>query len=246
MKKLYFTLSIACMAIMNTVAQIGIYKGNVIVKEEQWINLNDTVENVSVELKASATDDYYILAMGNLDLDIDIDFPVIEKDSIVITPDGDGLKLSKVKPFVFIIPELTIPEDAPLGGGMTFTDVPLTITLENGSIVDDVLTCEIKANITVMVVIIPVSIDVLISFEGALDIQDNINMTKTETMNIYPTLVEAKINVSNVNNAKYVIFGINGMVAKQGVTSGLIDVADLSKGIYILSVNGKTAKFAKK
>ena len=66
---------------------------------------------------------------------------------------------------------------------------------------------------------------------------------------IYPNPVANQLNISNLNDTQlndYQIYDINGRVILKGKTMGIVNVEQLSKGIYVLKLNDSTIKFIKK
>lgn len=63
---------------------------------------------------------------------------------------------------------------------------------------------------------------------------------------IYPNPVKDILNISGISrNADYEIKNVEGRMLRKGTTSGSIDVSNLSKGIYILSIKDNSIKFIK-
>jgi hypothetical protein len=118
------------------------------------------VPGVTVALENSGGDNVLKI------VDFDIMGIQIEMNEVIITPFGDGYKLSRATPISFEIPEITIPPVPPLFPGGTFNDVPVSITLENTKIVNFVMNLELKIVATIIYVI-PIPITFNINFEGS-------------------------------------------------------------------------------
>ena len=242
MKKIYLTLIVAFVALVNVAAQTGNYTGDATVKGGNAIlslNVDETVEGLSIELNSGENN--YVLTIENLNLG-GLDLPLLEIDNVEIADIEGGYKLSRAGTVNITVPEITIPASvgAPLGG-QKVTNVPVAITLTNGSVVNDVLNLNIKIVATVML-----SLTFNVEFEGTLNIPTGFSETKADIVSIYPTVVESEINVAGIKNAEYIIYTQAGVAVKQGITSGTITVGGLGSGVYILNIAGKTANFIKK
>jgi len=165
MKKINLTLLAILMALTGAFAQTGIYTGTV-TATESTLGLNETLDGVSVEVK-TGTGSYYAIVLQELDLGGAV-IPSFEMDNVVVTPNSTGYTLSRTGAISFIIPEVTIPEGIPIIGGQTFTNVPVSITLLNGSkIVGNVLTLKLKATVSLMPpLFVP---NIMIDFDGSLN-----------------------------------------------------------------------------
>ncbi|MDR2963922.1 MAG: T9SS type A sorting domain-containing protein [Bacteroidales bacterium] len=74
-----------------------------------------------------------------------------------------------------------------------------------------------------------------------------ISTAKQEKVAVYPTITSNILNIISTENAAYSIHTPSGAVAQQGsVTGGTISVATLPAGVYVLTVNGRSARFVKK
>jgi hypothetical protein len=128
--------------------------------------IDESMPGVTVTLESTGGANDYILKVADFDF-FNLE---IELDNVLITPFGNGYKLSRTQPITFIIPEVYVPPIPPLlPDGGVFTDVPVVITLENTTIVDLVMDLNIKAVATITVVIIvpiPIPITFNISFLG--------------------------------------------------------------------------------
>ena len=71
------------------------------------------------------------------------------------------------------------------------------------------------------------------------------SVKENKALSVYPTVATSVINVPE--NGEFVIYSYAGSAVKSGVVSnGSISVSDLAVGNYIVSVNGKSARFVKK
>lgn len=90
------------------------------------------------------------------------------------------------------------------------------------------------------------------SIEGFQTIVFNVDLTKAENktaspvIQMYPNPVENFIYVSGLDkDANIKVIGTDGKTVKQ-VIGQQIEVSDLAKGMYLLSVDGRMVKFIKK
>jgi hypothetical protein len=176
LSKLYISiilLSVFCFLPVVSQAQdipstlFGDYEGDANVVNTTFA-IDETISGVTVALKKTGEANDYILSIDDFDF-YDID---IVMDNVIITPYGDGYKLTRSNPITFTIPEVTVPPIPPLlPEGGTFTNVPVKITLENTTIIDFVMNLNMKAVTTIIVVIIipiPIDIPFNISFLGEI------------------------------------------------------------------------------
>ena len=71
------------------------------------------------------------------------------------------------------------------------------------------------------------------------------SVKENTVLSVYPTVATSVVNVPE--NGEFVIYSYAGSAVKSGVVSnGSISVSDLAVGNYIVSVNGKSARFVKK
>jgi PKD repeat protein len=170
------TLALVGLSVSGIFAQTGIYTGTVTATEATF-GLNETLEGVSVEVK-TGTGSYYVLELQELDLG-GVILPSFEMDNIVIESNSNGYTLSRNGALTFIIPEITFPPEIPVFGGQTFTNVPVSITLLDGTIADDILILHLKAVATLIPYIL--SANIMINFEGALNAPPVPDFTASET-----------------------------------------------------------------
>ena len=167
----FFLLSAFCFQPFSVQAQVisdeifGEYVGDTEISIPMF-DISQTIPDVPVQLVNTGDD--YILKIEYLYIMEDV-----QMNNIVITPFGDGYKLTRTESINFTIPEITIPAIPPyFNEEQTFTDVPVVITLENAQIVNFVLTFDIKAIATITYYLgpipIPIPITVNINFEGML------------------------------------------------------------------------------
>ena len=79
---------------------------------------------------------------------------------------------------------------------------------------------------------------------------DNLDLTETETIKIYPNPVRDIIYIQNAPETDFTvrIYRINGALAltsKSSSGSNTIDVSNLQSGLYLLNMNGRTFKIIK-
>ena len=167
----FFLLSAFCFQPFSVQAQVisdeifGEYVGDTEISIPMF-DISQTIPDVPVQLVNTGDD--YILKIEYLYIMEDV-----QMNNIVITPFGDGYKLTRTESINFTIPEITIPAIPPyFNEEQTFTDVPVAITLENAQIVNFTLTFDIKAVATITYYLgpipIPIPITVNINFEGML------------------------------------------------------------------------------
>ena len=71
------------------------------------------------------------------------------------------------------------------------------------------------------------------------------SVKENKVLSVYPTVATSVINVPE--NGEFTIYSLAGSSVKSGVVSnGSVSVADLAAGNYVISVNGKNARFIKK
>ena len=71
------------------------------------------------------------------------------------------------------------------------------------------------------------------------------SVKENTVLSVYPTVATSVINVPE--NGEFTIYSLAGSSVKSGVVSnGTVSVADLAAGNYVISVNGKNARFIKK
>jgi hypothetical protein len=170
----YLIIFFFCFLPMSTWAQdisesiFGDYEGEARVQHHTLFEFDESMDSVIVSFLNTGAENDYILTIGGFDL-FDIK---IGMDSVIVTPFGDGYKLSRLKPITFIIPEITIPPIPSFPEGATFTDVPVNISLENTTIIDSTLDLNIKIVVTLTVYVmgfpVPLPIPFEISFKGEL------------------------------------------------------------------------------
>ena len=90
------------------------------------------------------------------------------------------------------------------------------------------------------------------SIEGFQTIVFNVDLSSADnksaapTIQVYPNPVESTIYVSGLDkDANIKVIGTDGKTIKH-VASQQINVSDLAKGMYLLSVDGRLIKFIKK
>lgn len=71
------------------------------------------------------------------------------------------------------------------------------------------------------------------------------SVKENKALSVYPTVATSVVNVPE--NGEFTIYSLAGSSVKSGVVSnGSVSVADLVAGNYVISVNGKNARFIKK
>jgi len=140
---------------------LGKYVGELSAKSTLF-GLDETFYDITMKLEESTPN--YSIEVEELDLGGGIVLPPYKLDNVVITQNGNKYILTKTGALNIVIPEIVTP----LG---TFTNVPVAITLESGSVENNILTLDIKAVATVTIVI-PIPVTINVGFEGALFIPD--------------------------------------------------------------------------
>ena len=164
MKKFNLTLLAVFMAFTSAFAQTGTYKGTV-TATESTLGINEVIEDVSIEVKSTGSN--YSLVLEDIDLG-GVVIPSFEMNNVVITPNSNGYTLTRTETITVIIPEVVLPPEIPIFGGQVFHNVPVVITLLNGTIVGDVLTLNLKAVATLIPYVL--SATIMIHFEGNREI----------------------------------------------------------------------------
>ncbi len=83
-----------------------------------------------------------------------------------------------------------------------------------------------------------------VTFSGA-ELAPATSVKENTVLSVYPTVATSVINVPE--NGEFAIYSLAGSSVKSGVVSnGSVSVADLAAGNYVISVNGKNARFIKK
>jgi len=164
MKKFNLTLLAVFMAFTSAFAQTGTYTGTV-TATESTLGINEVIEDVSIEVKSTGSN--YSLVLEDIDLG-GVVIPSFEMNNVVITPNSNGYTLTRTGTITVIIPEVVLPPEIPIFGGQVFHNVPVVITLLNGTIVGDVLTLNLKAVATLIPYVL--SATIMIHFEGNREI----------------------------------------------------------------------------
>jgi hypothetical protein len=83
-----------------------------------------------------------------------------------------------------------------------------------------------------------------VTFSGA-EFTPATSVKENKVLSVYPTVATSVVNVPE--NGEFTIYSLAGSSVKSGVVSnGSVSVADLAAGNYVISVNGKNARFIKK
>ena len=83
-----------------------------------------------------------------------------------------------------------------------------------------------------------------VTFSGAVFVPTT-SVKENKALSVYPTVATSVVNVPE--NGEFTIYSLAGSSVKSGVVSnGSVSVADLAAGNYVISVNGKNARFIKK
>ena len=83
-----------------------------------------------------------------------------------------------------------------------------------------------------------------VTFSGA-ELAPATSVKENKALSVYPTVATSVVNVPE--NGEFTIYSLAGSSVKSGVVSnGSVSVADLAAGNYVISVNGKNARFIKK
>jgi hypothetical protein len=229
MDMVFFLLSAFCFLPSLTRAQeipstlFGDYEGDARVVNSIF-GIEEIIPGVTVALKSTGDENDYILTIVDFDF-YDID---IEMDYVIISPFGEGYKLSRTYPITFIIPEITVPPIPPLlPEGGTFNNVPVKITLENTNIVDFVMDLSMKVVATItIVIIVPIPIDITfdVSFLGEL-----ISLPPTP-----PVILTSKLEEGIVMEEYFVLLEVESDVP---VTWSVID-GSLPTGLQLFDTSG--------
>lgn len=158
-------------------------------------------------------------------------------DGVIATPTGTGYDFSRegnVSTMVTLYDEgapVPIPVNIALtAGGYTTASSTITLTLS----IEDALG-------GLMAI---VSVD----FTGKLFTASLIK-GKAESLSVFPTVVEGDmgITVGGSNSESYAVYAQSGALVKSGkLNAGTFNLSGLPQGVYILSIEGKTAKLVKK
>ena len=140
---------------------LGEYTGELHV-ECSMFGLDETFSDITMELKESSPN--YSIKVEAMELPGGINLPAYELEDVIITQSGNKYILSKTGTLDIIIDEIVTP----IG---TFSNVPVKISLESGSVENNKLLLAIKAVATVTIVI-PIPVTINVGFDGMLDIPD--------------------------------------------------------------------------
>ena len=170
MKPIYLTLIVAFMACANVAAQIGNYTGNAVVIGENstlGIDIDETLEGIGVKLKSSGSgENYCVVTVENLNPG-GFNLPLLELDDVeIVNNEDNNYTLSRTEPVNIIVTSLIVPPTVPIIGGQTIQNVPVSITLMSGSVVNDVLTFNLKIVVTFSFT----SLTFDVAFEGVPDV----------------------------------------------------------------------------
>ena len=193
-------------------------------------------ENVPIEVDLLNTgeENDYILTIPDLVIG-DIGLPV-EMDYIIITPDGNGFKLTRTNPVSFVIPELELPPLPPLlPDGGTFYNVPVDITLGNTKIEDYVLDLNMTVTATITI-LIPIQIPLNIHFVGLLFLPPEIKTDELPFGKVGDEY-EASLEVIGIPP---ITWNISGGVLPAGLILdedlGIISGIPIDSGIFVFTV----------
>jgi len=193
-------------------------------------------ENVPIEVDLLNTgeENDYILTIPDLVIG-DIVLPV-EMDYIIITPDGNGFKLTRANPVSFVIPELELPPLPPLlPDGGTFYNVPVDIILGNTKIEDYVLDLNMTVTATITI-LVPIQIPLNIHFVGLLFLPPEIKTVELPFGKV-GTEYEASLEVIGIPP---ITWNISGGVLPAGLILdedlGIISGIPTDSGIFVFTV----------
>jgi len=140
---------------------LGEYNGDLHVVSSTFM-LDATYDDVTMELRNSTTN--YAIEVAPMNIE-GIELPAYALEDVVITQSGSKYTLTKTGSLKITIDKI----NTPIG---TFNNVPVEITLESGSFVENsVLTLNIKAVATVKI-IIDIKVPINIGFVGDFVIPD--------------------------------------------------------------------------
>jgi hypothetical protein len=137
---------------------LGEYVGELHVSSDNPLIPDQTFYDVKMEVKENNP---YSITVAAMDIG-GVPLPEYELNEVIITQSGNGYKLTRNGVLNIVIDEIEIP-----GIGKLY-DVPVKITLKNGYIENDVLTLDLEAVATVVIIIFPIDITINIGFEGTL------------------------------------------------------------------------------
>jgi len=189
---------------------------------------------IEVDLLNTGEENDYILTIPDFVIG-DIGLP-LEMDYIIITPDGNGFKLTRANPVSFVIPELELPPLPPLlPDGGTFYNVPVDITLGNTTIEDYVLDLNMTVTATITM-IIPIQIPLNIHFVGLLFLPPEIKTDELPFGKV-GTEYEASLEVTGIPP---ITWNISGGVLPAGLildeNLGIISGIPTDSGIFVFTV----------
>ena len=153
--------------------------------------LDETFSDITMEVKQSSPN--YSIKVEAMELPGGINLPAYELEDVIITQSGNKYILSKTGTLDVTIDEIVTP----LG---TFTNVPVKISLDSGSIENNNLILDIKAVATVTIIFVPVSVTINVGFDGMLNIPDCDPVTN------------AKAQIENCEKATVTWNAVNGAI----------------------------------
>lgn len=244
MKKILFSV-MAAMVSMASMAALSDFNGTYTQSDAAVIVKVSTPTPVEQELNVVVTrvkDDSVRLFIDDFSfINGSTSVPVGDIEVVLYAaPDGSGYTLSA--------------EDE-INGPVVYGDLYTTIQVNSGSlsIVDEntrklaidlsILGYEDEER-TVASSSMPTPADVSLTNARA-SIPSSVSETSASEVKVYPTVATSVINVPE--NGEFTIYSLAGSSVKSGVVSnGSVSVADLAAGNYVISVNGKNARFIKK
>lgn len=152
----------------------------------------------------------------------------IELKGVLATEDADGVvTLSK-----------DVLSDGPMVYGTMTTEIAVNISTISNEILDVDLTVEVKE----------LAMTISVKFTGTLFTASLIK-GKAESLSVFPTVVggDMGITVGGSDSESYAVYAQSGALVKSGkLNAGTFNLSGLPQGVYILSIEGKTAKLVKK
>jgi hypothetical protein len=220
-----FVISLSAHAQTNIT---GTYIGELFVTMDE-----STLSDVSIYLIQEEGSNTYALSIkdfvfGELPIgDLDVTGISAEENDGIITLTKDGYSDGPTVD----VPNISIP-------------VSTRIYLQEATITNDQLTFVLTVN-GMIGQEIPLT---NVSFTGEKDTRTGIFSAKADkALAIFPSLVEDVIRIQGLTNGRYAIYNLSGSMQQSGITGkGEINVSALSTGLYLIAVDGKTAKFIKK
>ena len=243
MKKILFSV-MAAMVSMASMAALSDYDGTYVTSSATiYVPADDDSGDaypLSISLKAQSSD-RVLLSIKNFTYGEGDDALVIgDIDVVLAASEADGVvTLSNVDAV-----------NGETGPNAETAGVPIStkIFVQGVSqIVKDeqnILLLDLKINGTIIATGVPMADVARVEVTDAV-FTPTTSVKENTVLSVYPTVATSVINVPE--NGEFTIYSLAGSSVKSGVVSnGSVSVADLAAGNYVISVNGKNARFIKK